>query len=147
MGQVTTDMILEAVIMDGTPSRSAIYRYVSGFVNLPRAQLVSKAGHVLRSLVKYRILKEIQIYGQFFYCFPDCKNPAPIIQEQYNVKGQIHKYIRELPKGSTFTVTDIQKVFNCSRGLAYDSIHTAPNLIHHKAPQSSHHIFIKGASA
>ena len=147
MGQVTEDMILEAVIMDGTPSRSWIYDYVSGFLDLPRAQVVTKAGARIRSLVKYGILKEIRIYGQQFYCFSDCRHPAPIIQQQFNIKGQIHKYIRALPKGSTFTVTDIEKIFNCSRGLAYDSIHTAPNLIHHKAPQSSHHIFIKGASA
>ena len=147
MGQVTDDMILEAVIMDGTPSRSGIYRYVSGFVDLPRAQLVSKAGHILRSLVKYRILKEIQIYGQLFYCFPDCRHPAPIIQEQHNLKGQIHRYIEELPKGSVFTVKDIQHVFSCSNRMAYECVHTAPNLTHHKAPESAHHIFIKGASA
>lgn len=147
MGQVTDDMILEAVIMGGTPSRATIYSYVSGLVDMPRNQLVSKAGHILRSLVKYRILKEIQIYGQFFYCFPDCKNPAPTVQKQYNVKGQIHKYISELPKGARFTVTDIQRVFMCSRRMAYDCIHTAPGLSHAKAPQSTHHIFIKGASA
>ena len=147
MGQVTDDMILEAVIMDGTPSRSGIYDYVAGFLDLPRNQVVTKAGARLRSLVKYGFLTEIRIYGQYFYCFPDCKNPAPIVQTQHNIKGQIHRYIQDLPKGSTFTVRDIQRIFGCSQRVTYESIHTAPNLSHRKAPQSCHYIYTKGASA
>ena len=147
MGQVTDDIILEAVIMDGTPSRTYIYDYVARFVgDMPRAQLVTKAGHNLRGLVKYRFLREIIVDGQRFYCFPDCKHPAPIPDKNYNMKGQIIAYIESLPKGSRFTAKEIHAQFGCSIKTVQDAIRQAKRgYTQNKVNDPK--TYIKGASA
>lgn len=145
MGIVTEDMILESVIIDGFPSKSMIYDYVRRFcADADRASIVSKAGARLRSLVTYGILKEVQVAGQSYYCFPDCHDQAPIVAPPCSKKDQARQYIDSLPPGAQFTVIDVQDAVMCDRCTAWNAVKSF-NLSFFKRMGHAN-VYIKGAS-
>lgn len=138
-------MILEAVIMDGFPSKSTIYDYIQRFCAIAdHSAIVSKTGTRLKSLVTYGILKEVQLNQQSYYCFPDCKDPAPIVAPSYMKKEQARQYIESLPEGAQFTIVDVQNAVLCDRCTACGAVKSF-NLSFFKRIGHAN-VYIKGAS-
>lgn len=144
MGTITDDIILEAVLFLGTPSKKAIYNYVESYTGLSRDKVVSKTGEKLKNLVRYRILSRLTINGTDYFHFPDAI-PCPATDTETNKKGQIREYIASLPAGSRFSVLDIQGKYGCSRWVAYDAIRDAPGLTKVKTIPPARHEYVKGA--
>ena len=144
MGKITEDMILEAVLFLGTPSRKQIYDYIQGQTDLSRVAISSKAGDRLKSLVTYRLLTKITIDGVDYYHYPDAV-PAPVIETDSNRKRQVIQYIDRLPEGSTFTIEELRDRLGCTRWVVYDAIKNTKHLIIGKGKKQK--TYTKGASA
>ena len=144
MGIITDDMIHEAVLFLGTPSRKQIYDYIQGLIDVPRVTIASKAGDHIRSMVAHRILAKTTVDGVDYYHYPDTA-PAPNIETDLNKKKQVKQYIERLPDGSTFTIEEIMDRMKCTRWITYDAIRDTKNLIEKKVKKQKS--YTKGASA
>lgn len=144
MGKITEDMILEAVLFLGTPSKKQIYDYVQGQTDLNRCNITSKTGERLKSLVTYGILAKLTIDGVDYYHYPDAV-PCPNIETDFNRKRQVKQYIDSLPEGSTFTIEELRDKLQCTRWIVYDAIRDTKHLIIGKSKKQK--LYTKGASA
>lgn len=147
MAQITDDMILEVVIFDGTPSKDAIYRYIQNMTGLSRSTVVSKTGKKLQSLVDHRILRQIDLEGRQFYCFPDTVHPAPRIAPIGTKSGSIRAYLASLPAGTQFSATDIQDKFQANRVIVYTAIKATPGITHYKTDSRPFYVYVKDVIA